>query len=630
MIDSVHLANHLKAGQTMSRASLPSLVRLILVFLHALAQNVGASEIVSSWSSTPPDVNAWETSYGYYPQRSFKSFNLRAPAPRKATDSPACHDGLYTFISPRGFALKEHGNAILDNDGDLVWMHETEKQAYGLAVQEFQGQRYLSYWEGEDKMKGHGQGVYVLLDSSYQEAFRITAFNNLEPDLHELFITKQGTALITIYESAKIDINDVQKPGYLGAPAYIWDCLFQEIDLANHKLLFQWRASDHYGISDTYRDVGKTGGPTEPFDYFHINSVTKDELGNYLISARYTSSVTYIDGQTGQIIWILGGVRNYFRDLSDGAATNFSSQHDARFHALGAFPQLTKNSIRQIAGRITKLLTLFDNAADDLVTDKNLQSRGMLLEVSYPDPRTTKEKTSPNEYTVRLVQSYVHPSHILSPSQGSLQVISTQKATDSKVLLGYGSNAVYGEFAADGTMLCDTRFSSSRSWLRRDVQSYRALKFPWVGRPAYPPSAVLSKGKVFVSWNGATEVERWSVEHSRDEEGDNWSTLLSVGREGFETVIDIDSNIARRFLRVRALDKRMDGLGVSSTLDQGRRLFSRGGFGGLVIVLLLLGAMWYVVTKSRWRRGLLRWLPKQFQGHRYGQISQDAVELENT
>jgi hypothetical protein len=49
-----------------------------------------------------------------------------------------------------------------------------------------------------------------------------------------------------------------------------------------------------------------------------MNSIQKDELGNYLVSARYTHTITYIDGNTSAIVWILGGKRNTFEDLSNG------------------------------------------------------------------------------------------------------------------------------------------------------------------------------------------------------------------------------------------------------------------------------------------------------------------------
>lgn len=290
---------------------------------------------------------------------------------------------------------------------------------------------------------------------------------------------------------------------------------------------------------------------------------------------------------------------------------------------------MVKDSKKPEDGRITKLVTLFDNGADDLVTDRSLQSRGLLLEISYPDPSVTTEKADTNQYTARVVSSYVHPSHVLSPSQGSLQVISTRTGMDSMVLLGYGSNAVFAQFAANGGMLCDTRFASSRSWLRRDVQSYRALKFPWVGQPTTPPSAVLFGGRIYVSWNGATEVKHWTVEHSRQMDDDGWIALTSVDKKGFETMIDVDLNSAHRFLRVRALDGKSESLGVSLTLDQGRRWISQSNFGSLFVLVVLLGVIWYGMAKRGARRVLLGWLPGRLHGYRYDPVNGDSVELES-
>jgi len=31
---------------------------------------------------------------------------------------------------------------------------------------------------------------------------------------------------------------------------YIWDCVFQEVDVETNDLLFQWRASDHFKFED--------------------------------------------------------------------------------------------------------------------------------------------------------------------------------------------------------------------------------------------------------------------------------------------------------------------------------------------------------------------------------------------
>jgi hypothetical protein len=42
--------------------------------------------------------------------------------------------------------------------------------------------------------------------------------------------------------------------------------------------------------------------PTLPWDYFHINSVDKDDAGDYLISARHTSTVYKFSGINGTIL----------------------------------------------------------------------------------------------------------------------------------------------------------------------------------------------------------------------------------------------------------------------------------------------------------------------------------------
>ena len=250
------------------------------------------------------------------------------------------------------------------------------------------------------------------LNSSYQEAFRISAHNGFAADLHELILTPEGTALITVYEPLEKDLGSLKERQDDSEPTFIWDCLFQEIDIVNDKLLFEWRASEHYDIESSYHNLGDKGTVDDPFDYFHINSIQKDEFGNYLISARYTHSVTYIDGKTGEILWVLGGTLNQFTDLSDGNATDFAWQHDARFHSLEDFPELMSQKIQALRtekhkGQLTKLLTVFDNAAEDMIIN-NVLSRGLLLEVSFPDPSVANHNASSKEYTACLL--YTSPS----------------------------------------------------------------------------------------------------------------------------------------------------------------------------------------------------------------------------
>jgi hypothetical protein len=146
-------------------------------------------------------------------------------------------------------------------------------------------------------------------------------------DLHEFKITENDTALVTIYDTIPANLSSI------GGPELGWllDGVFQEIDIATGQLIFEWRASEHLPISSTFMEIDDHGqSEGDPFDYFHINSVDKDTWGNYLISARHTHTVSNIDSTTGALLWTLGGRVNEFTDLSDGAVTNFSWQHDAR------------------------------------------------------------------------------------------------------------------------------------------------------------------------------------------------------------------------------------------------------------------------------------------------------------
>jgi hypothetical protein len=414
---------------------------------------------------------------------------------------------------------------------------------------------------------------------------------------------------MTVYEKYKHDLSDWRTFNATADPNdadphWIWDCVLQEIAVDTRDVLFEWRASEHININDTYHLLRHAGNHEDPFDWFHMNSIRKDELGNYLVSARYTHSITYIDGKTGGVIWILGGKKNVFMDLSDGFAINFAWQHDAQFVSADNFPETYKPPVEQ-PGYTTKLLSLFDNAAEDqnyiYGTD---HSRGLLLEVTFPTPgyqsvknakasnytrdishlqklaaetrhqlNRTSIKPRPNlpypkygqdklqdpdanrlkislinssnpSHTVRVIKTYSNPSGVRSSSQGSMQILPPAVVSNSngnasreaRVLVGYGLNAVFAEFSADGSVLCDAHFGAVTSWERGDIQSYRAYKFPWVGRPNYPPrmTVKLSAGNkredvheapegsgnltAYVSWNGATEVATYILQQQQQQE----------------------------------------------------------------------------------------------------------------
>ncbi|KAK2608483.1 hypothetical protein QQS21_002945 [Conoideocrella luteorostrata] len=473
-------------------------------------------------------------SLGKYPVQQFKSVELTAPRPNLVRQSGRCSKDLLTFLSPRGSADQAtHPQAtILDHNGQLVWTSGWDhKQIYNLMAQDYRGNRYITFWAGNDAVGGHGAGSYYMLDETYNMTQRIHAANGLKGDLHEFRFTPEGTALITAYDVRDIDLSGLGKK--IGP---IWDSVFQEIDIETGDLVFEWRASDHVSIADTYRGIGEEGEPNgAPFDWFHINSVEKDAKANYLISSRYLHSIFYINGRTGDILWTLGGKRNQFKDLSGGKATDFAFQHDARWD----------NNYEEI--------TLFDNSHE-----------GGPLESAHP--RGVRLYVNQVTMTAELLTEYKNPTHVPAQSQGSMQTL-----PNGNVLLGYGFSGLFTEFTRSGKILCETHFGPQSRFGTGDVQSYRVLKFNWHSVPETEPHLVISQDdalmwRAYASWNGATEVSDWVLQGMDDGTAGKWIVLEKKAKSSFETDFILRSDLPE-YIRVMALDARGNTLSTSPPRD---------------------------------------------------------------
>jgi hypothetical protein len=132
---------------------------------------------------------------------------------------------------------------------------------------------------------------------------------------------------------------------------------------------------------------------------------------------------------------------------------------------------------------------------------------------------------------------------------------------DDRVVLGYGWLPYITEFTLDGSVLCDVELAPWVSARWGLVSTYRAFKARnWIGRPIEPPSIYLdpSDGLAFVSWNGATEVDRWVLQGADWEalhaEADGFEDLLDVKKDAFETCLDIAKDMPR-YIRVAAVDR---------------------------------------------------------------------------
>jgi hypothetical protein len=596
---------------------------------HAAAIDAGLDDTANT-NIYDPNVDSGV--HGSYPVLSFHTTKAKAPRTNFQQRSPECVSNAsrkedYYFITPKGHKVASPGPMILDASGGLVWTehfaNEFGGQAYNLQVQEYQGESYLTFWLGDDRIRGHGDGYWYMLNSSYDIVHRYSAANNRLVDLHEFTITPEGTALMMMFDIIPFDVRPLGRKWNDVWNQAIWDNVFQEVNLSTGETVFEWRASDHVNMTTTYRTLddprvaasgkGDSGTLANPFDWFHQNSIEKDDLGNYLICARYPHAIYYIDGRTGAVIWTLGGKDNRFVDLSDasGHALNFAWQHDARFVSPSTFPSIYTPPPAE-EGFTTKLLTLFDNAADDWdYTYGPPYARGLLLELTYPTPGSGKGKgripsalgqiktpaieqvlskedsekvsaingTEPS-YIVRVVQEYINPLHPRSSSQGSMTLLpplsSDPESQDPQILLGYGINPVISTFASNGTELCSLHFGAKSGWETGDIQSYRVYKASgWVGRSRTPLAIAASGDQIYASWNGATEVQEWLLQVSQDrttKAQGQWIDVLRTAKTGFETAVTLSAEYrSARYIRFMALDSEGKVLkhGVSDVLERG-------------------------------------------------------------
>ncbi|KAI0476261.1 Arylsulfotransferase-domain-containing protein [Xylariaceae sp. FL0804] len=496
--------------------------------------------------------------YGFWPQTQYKSFPLKSPLLNfPQWDEAQCgDDGLYT-IGLKGKLVNSPGPMIIDSRGDLVWADDRYGTVTDLKVQEYRGKLYLTFWASPDgSHDGFGRGSYYMLDSSY-EIFSVIepVGEGLKGDLHDFHIMPDGTALMTAYAPVPADLTSV------GGPAKGWalDGRFQEVDIETGELVFEWSAIDHVPVADTLRyfmgpDDGS--GPESAFDYYHINSLEKDADGNYLVSGRHTHTIHCIDRNDGHILWTLGGRQNEFRDLSGGQATDFTWQHHVRLHD-------------------NNTLSIFDNAKIERwgPAEPHDYTRGMMVRLD------TEQKTA------ELEQAYYNPDNHLRPdSQGSMQVL------DDRVIMGYGWYPAITEFSREsGEILCDVRIAPGLVSRWGLVTTYRAFKTrDWVATPLEPPAVFLkpSEGRMYVSWNGATQVRSWRVQGAEwddlkkktkrrsddahvvdDDDEARFEVVLNVPKDGFETIIEMDGAMPQ-YLRIAAVDADGEVLGHTAVVDR--------------------------------------------------------------
>jgi hypothetical protein len=380
--------------------------------------------------------------------------------------------------------------------------------------------------------EGYTRGYHTILDDTYKETTTVQSGNGALPsDLHEMRVIDGKTALITIYQTGPYNLS-----AYGVGPGNGWviDGVFQEVDIKTGNVLFEWKSLDHVPLSATLTPLrldgvvgdGLTNGSA--WDYFHINSVDKNNDGDYLVSARHTSCIYKVSGKNGSIIWQLGGSQSSFQLRG----YNFSYQHDARFRE---------------ENETMTILSFFDNASNNH-TNTSSTSSGKIIAIDH------------NTNTSTLIRQYHAPGNGLLPVfQGNTQIL-----PNKNVLIGWGMYPSISEHTEDGTAIFFATLASP------DSQNYRAFKANWTAKPSNPPAlrtysaSANSPTTFWVSWNGATDVDRWRI-HATSPESDVFTPLEVIHNQGFQTTYPSSSYHPRAF--AEAIAANGSSLANSSVVD---------------------------------------------------------------
>ena len=228
--------------------------------------------------------------------------------------------------------------------------------------------------------------------------------------------------------------------------------------------------------------------------------------------------------------------------------------------------------------------------------------------------------------TVELVQDYISQGRVRAASQGNFYTI----PENNHNLIGWGAIGAYSEFNMDGTLLCEVHWGAGWLFWWERMKSYRVYRvWDWVGFPEYPPSARVKGEKLYVSWNGATEVRFWELQGATyDPRGEEqFSTLELAEKTTFEHTFDLPLNEDYALYRVVALDGEKNVLGYSEPAERISGIGSTVGVilgicagVGLGVFIGLFVMVWNRQGKNG-RGRAFAWLPMSSRdGYKYSKL----------
>lgn len=379
-------------------------ISFIFYTTNNIAKNSYNNEIVSSFF---PDLY------------NVKSIPENFPSITTLTyDNP--YEGYIFFQNTSGFASNnDRFISIIDHNlNPYMYIQDNSR---GLAFTKQKNGFYSFY-------NPYSYSFYLLDTTSFSVIDSFACGNGYNADFHDFQILENGHSYLFTYDIQTVDMSVIVTGG--DPAAQVTGVVLQELD-QDKNVILQWRTWDYFEITDALHFIDFT---SHYIAYAHTNSIDVDEGGNILISNYLMDEITYIDGNTGEIIWRLGGKNNQFTFAND--TIGFTTQHDVR--------RLPNGNI-----------TLYDNGLfhDDVVSSAK----------EYQLDEINK--------TANLVWSYTHPLHFSCPRSGNVQ-----RLPNGNTFINWGwrpsvSYPSMTEVTLEGTIVHEISFDTS------DHLVYRGYKF---------------------------------------------------------------------------------------------------------------------------------------------------------
>lgn len=305
---------------------------------------------------------------------------------------------------------------------------------------------------------------YIRRDQWLNPLDTIVCPSGFFPDFHEGRILKNGNFLLLASETRFVDMS-VLVPN--GKPsARVFGAVIFEIE-PDGDVVFTWKSLDVIPVTDATEDVDLTA---DNIDYIHVNSVSEDSDGHFLVSCRNIDEVIKLHRTTGAIKWRFGGSgskNNQFDIIGDqhGTFVGFSHQHTVS---------------RTTSGTIL----MYDN--------------GNLRPEEFRFSRAVEYSLDTINMEARRVWQYRHTPDLFAQTMGSALELET-----GNILIGWGNTrteVICTEVSKDGTVQLELETAPGEF-----IPAYRTWKAP-VALTRSLRTAVYTGPVSFTSGDSSTHV----------------------------------------------------------------------------------------------------------------------------